>query len=39
MANSDATTYRDASEGTTLVWFSSAADDNPAQNKKPTAIN
>ena len=23
LANSDATTYRDASEGTTLVWFSS----------------
>jgi negative regulator of sigma E activity len=39
LANSDATTYRDASEGTTLVWFSSAADDSPAQNKKPTAIN
>ncbi len=39
LANSDATTYRDAGEGTTLVWFSSAADDNPAQNKKPTAIN
>ncbi len=39
LANSDATTYRDASEGTTLVWFSPAADDNPAPNKKPTAIN
>ena len=39
LANSDATTYRDASEGTTLVWFSSAADDSPAPNKKPTAIN
>lgn len=39
LANSDATTYRDASEGTTLVWFSSAADDRPAPNKKPTAIN
>lgn len=38
LANSDATTYRDASEGTTLVWFSSA-DASPAQNKKPTAIN
>jgi len=38
LANSDATTYRDASEGTTLVWFS-YADDGPAQNKKPTAIN
>jgi anti-sigma factor RsiW len=31
MADSDATTYRDASEGTTLVWFSSTADDSPAQ--------
>ena len=39
LANSDATTYRDASEGTTLVWFSSAADDSPAQNNRPTAIN
>jgi anti-sigma factor RsiW len=39
LANSDATTYRDASEGTTLVWFSSAADDSPAQNTKPAAIN
>jgi anti-sigma factor RsiW len=39
LANSDATTYRDASEGTTLVWFSSAADDSPAQNKSPAAIN
>ena len=38
LANSDATTYRDASEGTTLVLFS-YADDSPAQNKKPTAIN
>jgi anti-sigma factor RsiW len=37
LANSDVTTYRDASEGTTLVWFSSA-DDSPAQNKK-SAIN
>ena len=37
LANSDATTYRDASEGTTLVWFSSA-DDSPAQNEK-SAIN
>jgi anti-sigma factor RsiW len=37
LANSDATTYRDASEGTTLVWFSST-DDSPAQNKK-SAIN
>ena len=32
LADSDATTYRDASEGTTLVWFSSATDDSPAQN-------
>jgi anti-sigma factor RsiW len=39
LANSDATTYRDASEGTTLVWFSTTADDSPAQNAKPTAIN
>ena len=39
LANSEATTYRDASEGTTLVWFSSTADDDPAQDKKPTAIN
>ncbi|MDD5140900.1 MAG: hypothetical protein PHY43_11640 [Verrucomicrobiales bacterium] len=37
LANSDATTYRDASEGTTLVWFSYAADDNPEKN--PAAIN
>ncbi|HEX3856757.1 MAG TPA: hypothetical protein VHY30_05615 [Verrucomicrobiae bacterium] len=37
LASTDATTYRDASEGTTLVWFSSA-DDSPAQNKK-SAIN
>ena len=37
LANSDVTTYRDASEGTTLVWFSYAADDNP--DKKPTVIN
>jgi len=39
LANSDATTYRDASEGTTLVWFSSAADDNPVPDKTPAAIN
>ncbi len=37
LANSDATTYRDASEGTTLVWFSSA-DDSPAQSEK-SAVN
>ena len=39
LANSDATTYRNVSEGTTLVLFSFAANDNPDQNKKPTAIN
>jgi anti-sigma factor RsiW len=39
LANSDATTYRDASEGTTLVWFSSAADDSPVPSKTPAAIN
>jgi anti-sigma factor RsiW len=39
LANSDATTYRDAGEGTTLVWFSPAADDRPAPGKTPTAIN
>ncbi len=39
LANSDVTTYRDASEGTTLVWFSSAADDSPANNPSPSAIN
>jgi len=39
LANSDATTYRDASEGTTLVWFSSAADDSLTPNKKPAAVN
>ena len=39
LANSDATTYRDASEGTTLVWFSPTADDSPAPNAKPAAIN
>jgi len=38
LANSDATTYRDASEGTTLVWFS-AADDSPVPAKMPAAIN
>ncbi len=38
LANSDATTYRDASEGTTLVWFTST-DDSPAPNKSPAAIN
>ena len=39
LANSDVTTYRDASEGTTLVWFSSPADDGPANNQSPSAIN
>ncbi len=39
LANSDVTTYRDASEGTTLVWFSYSADDKPTQNEKPSAIN
>ena len=32
LANSEVTTYRDASEGTTLVWFSSTADEVPANN-------
>jgi anti-sigma factor RsiW len=36
LAGSDATTYRDAAEGTTLVWFSADA---PAKGKTPTAIN
>ena len=36
LASADATTFRDASEGTTLVWFS---DDTPAKLKKPTANN
>lgn len=39
LADSDATTYRDASEGTTLVWFSSTTDDSPAPTKPPSAIN
>jgi len=39
LANSDATTYRDASEGTTLVLFSYATDDGSTQNKNPTVIN
>jgi anti-sigma factor RsiW len=39
LANADATTYRDASEGTTLVWFSSTADDSAAPDIKPSAIN
>jgi len=33
-AGSDATTYRDEADGTTLVWFS-AADANPAGGKAP----
>ncbi len=39
LANSDAATYRDASEGTTLVWFSPAADNSPANNITPAAVN
>jgi anti-sigma factor RsiW len=39
LANSNATTYRDASDGTTLVWFSASVDASPVPNKKPTAIN
>ena len=39
LANSEATTYRDADEGTTLVWFTSVAGDLPAPDKKPTAVN
>jgi anti-sigma factor RsiW len=39
LANSDATTYRDTGEGTTLVWFSPAVDDSPAPGKTPAAIN
>jgi anti-sigma factor RsiW len=36
LASATSTTYRDASEGTTLVWFS---DDAPAEATKPTTIN
>jgi anti-sigma factor RsiW len=36
LADSDATTYRDDSEGTTLVWFSDSA---PDKAKIPNAIN
>jgi anti-sigma factor RsiW len=36
LADSDATTYRDTAEGTTLVWFS---DNAPEKVKTPTAIN
>lgn len=39
LANSDATTYRDAGEGTTLVWFSAPADDPAAPDPTPNAIN
>lgn len=39
MANLDATTYRDRADGTTLVWFSVAADSQSIQTKTPTAIN
>jgi anti-sigma factor RsiW len=35
LASATSTTYRDASEGTTLVWFS----DDAAQARKPTATN
>jgi anti-sigma factor RsiW len=37
-AGSDATTYRDEADGTTLVWFSAAAD-NSMNGKLPGAIN
>ena len=36
LASAGAATFYDASEGTTLVWFS---DDAPDQVKKPTALN
>ena len=36
LASTGATTFRDASEGTTLVWFS---DDTPDNTEKPTSIN
>jgi hypothetical protein len=39
LASTDATTYRDASEGTTLVWFSPTVDDSLTPDKKPTVIN
>jgi len=39
LASTDATTYRDADEGTTLVWFSPMADDSSAPDKKSAAIN
>jgi len=39
LADSDATTYRDDSEGTTLVWFSPTVDDGPANLKAPATVN
>jgi anti-sigma factor RsiW len=36
LASATATTYRDVSGGTTLVWFS---DDTPAKTKLPAALN
>jgi len=36
-ADSDATTYRDEADGTTLVWFSAA--DNSVNEKTSGAIN
>jgi len=36
LASAAATTYRDAGEGTTLVWFS---DDTPARSQNPNSIN
>lgn len=38
LANSDATTYRNASDGTTLVWFS-YENTGAAKQPKPTAVN
>jgi len=37
--DSDATTYRDEADGTTLVWFSASTDANPASGKISGAIN
>jgi anti-sigma factor RsiW len=39
MASTDATTYRDAREGTTLVWFSDTTRNAPASVPKPTGPN
>jgi anti-sigma factor RsiW len=36
-AGSDATTYRDEADGTTLVWFSGSADANPINGNTPGA--